>query len=198
MDWHNIFYEFHSFNWLDFVIFILMFLSILKGSFEGFSRAVTTVLGVICGFWAAMNFVRPLALKLSVWFNDPVWPYIIGFLLIFLLVYLSFVVVGIIFKGALKIIRLSWVDNLLGAFVGAVKGMLLVGVLLFLLTLFLPSNSSVLRDSYLYPRFVHFARLLSPLVPEDVRGKFMWKWRHFSYKQNIPNNFRRLGPGQAI
>ncbi len=198
MGFHHIFYEFHYFNWLDFVIFFLMLLSIIKGSFEGFSRAVTTVLGVICGFWAAMNFVRPLALRLSVWFSDPVWPYVIGFILIFLLVYLSFVVIGIIFKGALQIIRLSWVDNLLGAFVGALKGMLVVGVLLFLLTLFLPPNSSVLRNSYLYPRFVHFARLLSPLVPQDMRGRFMWNWRHFSYKQNIPNAFKGLGPGEAI
>ncbi len=185
MNWHQFLHIPVSFNWLDVVITILLVLSVMRGLLEGFSRSVAALLGLFVAFWAAMNYFQAFAMRISTWIRDPFWPYVLAFILIFFLVYFLFVSVGILLRGTLRLVRLSWLDNLLGAAVGGLKGLVVVGVILFFLTIFLPPNSRILTGSYLYPRFVKFSQMLGPLVPEDIQGRFQLRRRRFDLQRNF-------------
>ncbi len=164
-------------NWLDILLGSILLLGLMRGIWTGFSRSVSSLLGLVLGFWVAVNYFPPLSLRLSQFIKDPMWCPLIAFFLLFVLVYLSFVLAGMLVQTLLKAIKLGWMDRLMGAIVGLSKGLILTGVIVFLLTVFLPSDSPVLKGSALYPRLTKVAKMLGNLVPEDMRGRFMWKWR---------------------
>jgi membrane protein required for colicin V production len=176
-----------QFNWLDIVMGGLVLLALFRSLWTGFSRSVASLLGLVMGFWVAIHHFNGLALRLSHWLHDPLWRSLVAFCLLFFLVYLAFLVAGILAHGLLKVMKLGWIDRLLGAAVGLAKGLVLAGVLLFLLTLLLPTNSPTLRESFLYPQFSRVAQALGTLVPADLRGRFMWKWRRVGPCQNTDN-----------
>ncbi len=173
--------DFLHFNWLDIVILLSMALIIIRGFWVGFSRAVSALLGVILGFWFAGNYYILVAHRLSPWIKTEPWQNIAAFALLFLLVYLVLMVVGILVQGFFRVLRLGWIDRLLGGVVGLVKGVILAAVLIFLLTVFLPPGSKILRESFLYPALGKAAQSIGILVPKSFQGRFMWKWRRFSH-----------------
>ncbi len=164
-------------NWLDIAILIIMALVIARGLWTGFSMAVSTFFGVILGFWVAAQQFPFVAMKLSPLLHDELWRSLVSFALLFLVVYLAFLTAGIVLRGFFRVIKLGWVDRLLGGVVGLAKGLIFAGVLIFVLTLVLPEGSPILRKSVLYPRLSRIAHTLNNLAPANIKGKFMWKWR---------------------
>lgn len=166
-----------NFNWLDILLLIIMSVMIIRGLWTGFSRAVATLLGALVGFWVAINYFHVIALRFSPFINNEITRSLTAFFVIFIVVYLLFTVAGIVIHGFFKFIKMSWFDRLLGGIAGFAKGAVISGGILFLMTLLFPDNSPVLRQSVLYPAFSNVARVMSGMVPENVKGKFMWKWR---------------------
>ena len=173
----DIFGSLSSCNWLDVVIIFILVIAIGRGLWAGFSVAVSTFLGVLLGFWVAAQQFPFVAMQLSHLIKDELWRSLTAFGLLFLVVYLGFLVVGIFMRGFFRVIKLAWMDRLLGGAMGLAKGLIFSGVILFLMTLILPENSPVLRNSVLYPSFSRIAQSLNNLAPENLKGRFMWKWR---------------------
>ena len=167
------------FNWLDVLLFGMLVVFVCRSLWTGFSRSLASLFGVIFGFWVAIHRFPSISLRLSPWIQDEMWRSLVSFLLIFLLVYLIFLVAGIIVQRMFKALRLGWIDRLLGAAVGLAKGLILAGAIVFILTIFLPSNSPLLRESYLYPAMSQVARQMGSMVPGHLKGRFMLKWRQF-------------------
>ncbi len=166
-----------SFNWLDIAILLIIIIAIGRGIWTGFSVAVSTFMGVILGFWIAAQQFPYVALKLSPLIRDDLWRSLTSFVILFLAVYLGFLVAGIVLRGFFRVIKLGWLDRLLGGIVGFAKGIILTGVIIFIMTLVLPENSALLKNSRLYPGLSRIAQGLNNLAPENLKGKFMWKWR---------------------
>jgi len=166
-----------AFNWLDICVILILVIVIGRGLWTGFSMAVSTFFGVILGFWVAAQQFPFVSMKLSSFIHDDVWRSLLSFTLLFLVVYLTFLVAGIVLRGFFRVIKLGWIDRFLGAIVGLAKGLIFIGVIIFVMTLVLPENSTILRKSVLYPRMSRIAQTLNNLAPENLKGKFMWKWR---------------------
>ena len=164
-------------NWLDVLLGSILALGLARGVWTGFSRSMSSLLGVVLGFWVAVHHFQFVSLRISRFIGDPMWCPLVAFFLLFFLVYLTFALAGLVVQALFKAVRLGWVDRAMGAVVGLAKGLVLAGVLVFLLTVFLPADSPVLKGSVLYPGLTRVAKVLGGLVPEDVRGRFMWKWR---------------------
>ncbi len=164
-------------NWLDVILGFIFVIAIIRGLFTGFSRSVAGLLGVLTGFWLAANQYAFVSQRLEVFIKDQMWRDLLAFFLIFIVVYLAFAIFGIIIRGIFKVLSLSWMDRILGGGIGFLKGLLISATLIFILTLILPEKSPLLANSYLYPRVSNLARVMTDLVPEDVKAKFMWKWR---------------------
>nr|HDN00338.1 CvpA family protein [Deltaproteobacteria bacterium] len=190
MDFH--FNSFH-FNWLDIFLGGMLVFFIGRSLWTGFSRSLASLLGLIFGFWVASHRFPSISFKLSAWIQDEMWRSFVSFILIFLVVYLIFFISGIIVQRMFKILNLGWVDRLLGAGVGLAKGLVLAGAIVFMLTIFLESNNPLLRKSCLYPALSRVAQVMGSMVPGDLKGRFMWKWRKFHSVQD-----RNKALGQEI
>ena len=165
------------FNWLDILLSGMLIFIVIHSLWIGFSRSASGLLGVILGFWVAINWFPSLSARLTPWIPDELWRSVTAFILLFLLVYLIFLVAGILVQGLFKVLRLSWADRFLGAILGLAKGLVLAGAIVFLLTVFLPQNSPILRKSVLYPGLSRVAQVMGLMVPVQLKGRFMWKWR---------------------
>lgn len=164
-------------NWLDLFLSITFLVIIVRGFMTGFSRTAASLVGVLAGFWTAINHYEFVARQLSVFVSNEVGRKLLAFVLLFLVVYIGFVIAGILIYGFFKALRLSWFDKVLGGALGFVKAALITGVVIFILTLTLPENSGVIKNSYLYPRVSSLARFMTSMVPEHLKSQFMWKWR---------------------
>ncbi len=165
-------------NPLDIILGVILIVAVFRSIWTGFSRSVAGLAGVIAGFWVGAHYFPALSYRLAPWIDSEIPRVLIAFFLIFLLVYLVFMIAGILVNGLFKIMKLSWFDRMLGGVVGLFKGLVFAGIIMFLLTIILPTNTPLLKESYLYPRLSRVIRSLVILVPEDVKGRFMWKWRH--------------------
>jgi membrane protein required for colicin V production len=172
-------YNSFHFNWLDILLGGMLVFFVCRSLWAGFSRSLASLLGVILGCWVAIQRFSSISFRLSPWIQDEMWRSLVSFILIFLLVYFIFCVAGITAQRMLKALKLGWIDRLLGAIVGLVKGLTLAVAIVFMLTIFLPSNSQVLKKSCLYPALSRVAQVMGSMVPGHLRGRFMWKWRKF-------------------
>lgn len=184
-------YNSFHFNWLDILLGGMLVIFVCHSLWTGFSRSLASLLGVILGFWVAIHRFSSISFRLSPWIQDEMWRSFVSFLLIFFLVYLVFFIAGIMVQRMFKVLKLGWFDRLLGATVGFAKGLILAGAIAFMLTIFLPSNSPLLRESCLYPVLSQVAQVMGSMVPSHLKGRFMWKWRKF---HSGPNK----GRGQEV
>ncbi len=166
-----------SFNWLDLFLTILFVVLVIRGLFTGFSKAASTLLGVIVGFWVASNQYPLVSSHLSLFIHNPLWRDLGAFFLLFLVVYIGFLVAGIIIHGFFRFLSLKWLDSILGGVFGFLKAMVFAGMVVFILTLTLPEKSPLLKGSRLYPVVSDVAHWMTSMVPENLKAKFMWKWR---------------------
>lgn len=165
------------FNILDFIITVIIAFTVIRGLLIGFSRSAASLLGILLGFWAGMTYFPILSDRLAPFIKEEMIRSLMSFILLFILVYLAFIIIGIVIKGLLKTLHLTWADRIMGGFIGLAKGLILTGAIIFLLTVFLPAKSPLLAGSALYPRLSQISQALCALVPEYMKGRFMWKWR---------------------
>ncbi len=168
---------FSGLNWLDIGILVMFAVFIGRGLWAGFSVAVSTLFGVVLGFYVAAQQFPFVAVRLSPFVHREPWLSLLSFALLFVVVYLAFLVAGILLRGFFRVIKLSWLDRLLGGVVGLAKGLIFAGIMIFVLTLVLPEGSPLLKKSALYPKLSRVAQVLNNLAPPNIKGKFMWKWR---------------------
>jgi membrane protein required for colicin V production len=171
-------------NWLDVILAVVLLVAVARSLWTGFSRSVASLVGVVMGFWVGIHHYPFLATRLAPMIREELWRSLLAFFLLFVVVYLTFVIAGILVHGVFKVLKLSWMDRMLGGCIGLVKGLVLAGVIVFLLTLLLPTDSPLLKKSFFYPRLSQVAQTIAVLVPEDVRGRFMWKWRQLTSGRN--------------
>ena len=96
---------------------------------------------------------------------------IFGFLVIFFAIVLLFGLAARLARWVMKHAGLSGIDRFLGAFLGLVKGGLMVAVILMGMTAFTPS-SKLLEGSQLAPYFLVVGRAAIWLAPSELRAKF--------------------------
>ncbi len=165
------------FNVLDIVLGAILLVAMLRGLWTGFSRAFASLLGMVGGFMIAARYYQVVSVKLTPWLANEAARSLSAFLIIFFIVYLAFVIAGILLRGVLAAVKLSWMDRLAGGAMGLVKGVVASALVIFLLTLTLPADSSLLRESTLAPRVSEITRFMISFVPQNIKAKFMYKWR---------------------
>jgi uncharacterized membrane protein required for colicin V production len=117
----------------DLIIIALLILFAVSGIRHGFVWEVFIVAGLLLGFTLTYIYHAQL-MDLVVRISHPGWQrqWIGGliFLAFFLVVYLGFAAVGHHLHNAISKTPFSWVDRLLGIAGGALKGAILIGMLI--------------------------------------------------------------------
>lgn len=160
-----------SVNWADYIILVVLALSVLIGLFRGLVSEVLSLLTWVAAFWVAWMFGPLLAAQFDHAISLPSGRYILGYSLCF---------VGVLVLGALlrfvigKLIEssgLSGTDRLLGMLFGFARGVLLVSLLVFMVGFTGFTRDPWWQQSMLLPQFRQVATWLDQQVPPDVRER---------------------------
>ena len=158
---------------LDLIVLVFVAASVVGGFMAGFARSgigfLATVFGVLCGFW----FYGIPAATVHKYVHSVTASNLIGFFVVFF---------GLIFVGALigkllskhfKWTGLSWLDRLMGAAFGLVRGALAAVAFIAVLLAFTPKPTpNWMVNSTVLPYAIDASNMLAALAPNVIKEAF--------------------------
>ncbi|MFP4668657.1 MAG: CvpA family protein [Desulfosalsimonas sp.] len=171
-------------NPFDMVVVIILGYCVIKGAFRGIIREAAAVVGVLGGFYAAFMFYENIAPAFSGLTDNMNYAYFAAFLLLFCAVFAAVLFAGMLVRAVVQLMLLGVVDRALGSLFGAVKGVIIVSLLFFLLTFILPQGTStdLIRDSKLAPYVNSATAGIVRVIPEDARRAFAARLKELKLK----------------
>ncbi len=158
---------------LDFLVLIVVGSSVVTGFVAGFARVgigfLAAILGVVFGFW----FYGVPAGWVHRYLHSVAASNLIGFLLVFW----AILIIGALFaKVTSKLFKwtgLSWLDRLLGAAFGLVRGALIAVVMIAVLLAFTPKPMpNWMVRSEVLPYAMEASDIIASLAPNAIKTAF--------------------------
>lgn len=116
-------------NWLDFLLLIPISYGLLRGILKGFILEVFSLLGIFFGVIAARIYSDAVAINIKNWFDiEMSFAQPLAFIVIFIVIAISFHILAIIISKILKIILLGWLNKLLGGVFGLCKMLIIMSI----------------------------------------------------------------------
>ena len=160
-------------HWFDVSAGIILIVGGIWSFFRGLTREIISILGLTAAcILAAWGYVRVATalqpLIALVWVRQA-----IGFVSIFLVTVVCYVLLTIMVRRLVKAAGLSLPDRILGGLFGLIKVGVLISILVIVLTQFFPDVATrIATGSRLAPLFFHTAQLLTTLLTEEVQDDF--------------------------
>ena len=173
-------------NPFDVFIIIVICYSVIRGLFRGLVKEVSSIIGVLGGFYAAYSYYPTVAKLIAGLVKDPSYLKILSFLIIFCAILIIISIIGVVIKYLLNVAFLGWIDRLCGVFFGMIKGVLIVTVLFIILTTFLPKGAPLIKQSVLAPHVTWISEKMVNLVSKEIRRDFFSKLDEFKKAWKIP------------
>ena len=159
-------------NWIDWTLIIFLLVSVINGFQEGMVRITIGLIALVAAFLIASWFGGLAAGPLTPFVSKGVAA-ILGYLLIFFAVILAGALIAALMVRMLKLIGLSWMDRLLGGFLGVIRGFIVLAVLTMVVTALAPRwLPNAVSGSTLAPYVLDASRVLTNLTPFDIRDGF--------------------------
>jgi membrane protein required for colicin V production len=162
-------------NAFDVVIISILAYGLIRGIFRGLVRELSSIIGVMGGFYAAYTYYPHMSRLLSAWITNQAYLNIISYLLIFAVVIAVVGILAAVIKYLLNIAYLGWVDRISGALFGLLKGALITCVLFIVLTAFLPKGAPFVRNSALAPYISNTSEIMAKVLSKDMKVNFITK-----------------------
>ncbi len=160
-------------NWLDFVLVLILGVSVIAGLMKGFTRTavgfVALIAAVFCGLW----FYGLPAAWVREYLSSQQLANFAGFMAIFVVVLLLGAAVEFGLWKLMKAANLSWVDRLAGGGFGVFRGVLMGAVVVTAFMAFAPKAPPVsVAHSRVAPYVMHAARGIVAAAPREVKDGF--------------------------
>jgi membrane protein required for colicin V production len=159
-------------NPFDILIIVILGYSLVRGLFRGLVKELSSIVGVLGGFYAAYTYYNVLAGLLSRLIHDISYLNILSFLIIFCGVLIIVGVLGVIIKYLLNIAFLGWIDRIGGVVFGVLKGILIVSILFITLTAFLPKGTAFIKNSELAPHVSWISEKMANVISKEMKQDF--------------------------
>jgi membrane protein required for colicin V production len=166
-------------NPFDIFIIIIVCYSLIRGLFRGLVKEVSSIIGVLGGFYAAYSYYPMVAKLLSGLNINPSYLNILSFLVIFCSILIVISILGVVIKYLMNVAFLGWVDRACGLGFGLIKGLLIVTVLFIILTTFLPKGAPLIKESVLAPHVIWISEKMVNVVSEEMKKDFFGKLDEF-------------------
>ncbi|MGH9569891.1 MAG: CvpA family protein, partial [Candidatus Angelobacter sp.] len=158
-------------NALDWLILVIMVLSVLLAAAQGFFFEVISLAGAVVGYLlAAWGYGR-----IAPWFlqyvKQQAFADLAAFLTIFIAVVLLAGAIARITRWAVREAGLRWVDRLLGAAFGLARGIVVVTAGILALTAFAPDSRQLTKSEFA-GYFMVAGSGASWLAPSEIRRKY--------------------------
>ncbi len=162
-------------NPVDIGIIIILGYCLIRGFFRGFIKELFSLIAVFGGFYAACTYYTHIAQLLSKWIDKTAYLNILGFLILFIGIFIIISLFGVLIKYLLNIVFLGWMDRMFGIGFGAIKGILITSILLMGVTTFLPNCESYLKQSRLSPKVTMISEGMAGIIPKEMKKEFIAK-----------------------
>jgi len=183
------------------VLMLILALSILASFRKGFSRELIGLIAVVAAVLAGMGFYGTAGGVLMPYFSSRGLANFLGFLLVFCLVLLLGALVSFVAGKFLKVTGLSFVDHLLGAGFGLLRGILIGVALIMGIMAFSPSQGppASVVNSRTAPYLVDAARVLAAVAPHELKDGYRKTYGEVqeAWKKALRNGIR-TAPGPEI
>ena len=162
-------------HWIDIAILMIIAISALISLVRGFIREALSLAGWIVAIWVALNFSSNLADLFGIYISVPSLRIIIAFTALFVTTLLLAALVNHLMVQLIKKTGLSGTDRMIGIIFGAMRGGVVVGILVLLASLTTFPQDPSWKESRLVGHFqklaVWMGRSLSPEVVANLRHK---------------------------
>jgi len=162
-------------NWVDIAIVLIIAFSIAISFFRGFLRELVSLVTWLAAIILAVKYSVPLAASMEHLLHAQLLRYVVAFALIFS----GVLVAGVIVNGALHALLGEWnhigaMDRVLGVGFGAVRGVLVVGLMLMFIQLSSMERSDWYHNSVLAPKFDGLVEWLHEFLPKHLEQLTQW------------------------
>jgi len=159
----------------DIAVIVVILLSALLGLWRGVIREVFALGAWIAAIVCTFLFGEQLAQALPIARDAPWLRSLAGYALVFIGVFLTLSIAGFIFARVVKAIGLSFIDRALGMLFGALRGVLIVVLLVFVAGATTLPQFPWWRDSVTAKPLATIAAILRSKLPDDLakRIKFV-------------------------
>jgi membrane protein required for colicin V production len=158
-------------NWLDWVLVIIVVLSVLTAIRKGFVAELISLASAIAALiLAALNYER-LAPLLEGFTRSHGVALGVSFILIFFVVMLTGALIAVIAGKLIRKVELQWFDRFLGGVFGLARGLLVDCVLLLVMMTF-AIQQGAMENSVLTPYFTTGSRVIAVVMPGNMRNGF--------------------------
>lgn len=156
-------------NWIDIVLLVLLVAAVIIGSKKGLIRELMALAVLAAAVIVSFNYIDIIAAKIYQQLGgSPLITAILSFVILLAFIYAVFKILGILFYRVANLQKLGKKDQLGGAFVGAIRGWLIISFLIFLIFL-VPMPDKFYADfenSFLGPSFAK----TFPILYEGTSG----------------------------
>jgi membrane protein required for colicin V production len=153
--------------WVDWVIVIVMAVSMISGLAQGFFRSVCALAGLLVGLSVAFWNYGRLSAVLIHFIRIRAVADAIAFILIAVLVMAIFAIIGAILAKAFRLIGLGCLDGLAGAIFGFFQGVILVTLGILVIVAFFP-ETQWLAQARLPKLFFGACHLSTHMSPSEL------------------------------
>ncbi|MBC8047543.1 MAG: CvpA family protein [Fimbriimonadaceae bacterium] len=149
---------------LDIIFAIILILLFIRGYKKGIIHAVVSLVAIIIGLMVAVRFSEVAAVYFDKWFNiSSRYLPVIAFIAVFFAVYFIFRWLGAMMEGIFKLIKLNFINQVLGGLVWAV-----IWAMLFSTLLFYGNNMQLFSDELKSDSLVY--EKIEPFAPDVIAG----------------------------
>ncbi|OAM52844.1 colicin V production protein [Methylovorus sp. MM2] len=152
----------------DYAVLAIIGLSILLSMMRGFVREVLALASWAVAFFVAKIYTLQLAPLLPSTIPSDALKFLAAFIILFLATLLICSLLAIALSQIFKKAGLDWVDRLLGALFGAARGLMIIGVLVFLAGLTDMPKDARWRNAMFSAPLEAMVNSILPWFPEDI------------------------------
>ena len=158
--------------WVDYLIIGIITLSALVSLIRGFAREALSLATWVVSSWIAWTFFRDLAPHLAQWISTPSVQLGAAFLLLLIVSLLMGSLINFMIAKLVDMTGLSGTDRMIGVIFGALRGVLLVIIIVILAGLTPVAADPWWNDSQLIPYFQQLAEALKAELPSEIADYF--------------------------
>lgn len=159
-------------NIFDIIVVVIISFCLIRGFLIGIVRQISSILGVLAGFFGGTQYYPLLSELLKKWIENTGYRDIAAFMIIFCGVFIVVVLLAWVIRYLMKVSKLGWMDRILGVIFGAVKAILVAAILLIALTTFLPPGAAIVQKSRLAPHLMPVSAKISLMVGKEVKSRY--------------------------
>jgi membrane protein required for colicin V production len=162
-----------AFTTIDFIVIGIIAFSAILGLIRGFIREAFSFVGFAIAMYVAYHFSGVIATKwLTAFPGGTTGQHALAFIGVFLAILILSKIISNLFSSLVNKIGLSFLDRLLGAFFGAIRGGLIIIVLSTLFALTDIPKSSEWKDALTKPGIEMAVGFIRNWLPDDWADQF--------------------------